>query len=368
MLSWLLPPRVLTLDDFARGDDPPVGSFAVEEHGLVLPGSPGVHDASGRPVVESFLQRGPRRHVEFPNGEPRPVAPPASADEVPNAIFLGGADFGHFGHMLTETAAWLADVLDPESGLVGAAGPDAVVLVAGATAESIDALRRILGLPDGRVRATASLGRPVRCGRVFLPRPSLVLRRFVSERQSAAVRRLVDRRYGLSPETSASLTRAAIDPRRGEKVYLSRARLPSDVRALVDEERLEDELRSLGWTVVHPELLPMAEQLATLARARTLAGNLGSAFHLLLYFGRDLAPTTVLGLGLRRAMQASSVLNFVFQFRRQPIDFRHLGCLRPVAGSLRGKAVRHRRFRDLTFLESPQAIARRLEGLAASHG
>jgi hypothetical protein len=366
VLSWFLPKRVLTLDGFRRSARPPREPFTTHHQCLVMPGAGGLHRESGQPLRDSFLQRGPRRYVEFPTGPPSRVDPPRSADNFPCAVFLACAEFEHFGHMLTETAAWLAEILGPNMDLIEAAGPDAAILVAGVTGESADALHRVLGVPHGRIRMTSALERPVRCGRVLLPRPSLVLERYVTERQFAAVRSLIDRRYLLSPETSSSLLRMVQQSHPTGKVYLSRSQLPADVRLLIDEEQLEDELRALGWSIVYPERLPMTEQLATLAQARTLAGNLGSAFHLLMYFGRHFAPKTVIGLGLRRAMQASSVLNFVFQFRWQPIDFRHLGCLEPIDESLHRKRVQHRRFRDLRFIEQPRVIARRIDDLAAA--
>jgi hypothetical protein len=62
------------------------------------------------------------------------------------------------------------------------------------------------------------------------------------------------------------------------RVWLSRTRVdPGVLHAL----RLEAALRAEGWTVVHPETLPIREQLELLATAGHVAGEEGSAFHLL---------------------------------------------------------------------------------------
>jgi capsular polysaccharide biosynthesis protein len=90
------------------------------------------------------------------------------------------------------------------------------------------------------------------------------------------------------------------------------------------EDQLEGELRRRGWRVVYPETLPLIEQLRLLAEARIIAGCVGSAMHLLMYFGEALAGRPLIGLGPtdRRLNR-----NFVYQFQQQRLDYRQISCL-----------------------------------------
>ena len=68
------------------------------------------------------------------------------------------------------------------------------------------------------------------------------------------------------------------DPDR--RIWLSRSGSDPEYRSL-HAPRLEQELSGRGWRVVQPETLPVSEQLELLATAGRVAGEQGSAFHLL---------------------------------------------------------------------------------------
>jgi hypothetical protein len=78
---------------------------------------------------------------------------------------------------------------------------------------------------------------------------------------------------------------------------------------------------------MYPEQLSIAEQLSHLANAKTIAGEAGSAFHLLMALGNRFTVKRVVMLGVRRVGGDPRVLNYIAQFRNQPIDFRYLACL-----------------------------------------
>jgi capsular polysaccharide biosynthesis protein len=63
----------------------------------------------------------------------------------------------------------------------------------------------------------------------------------------------------------------------GEKIFMSRSRIP-DSRG--NEPAFDAQMQQLGYTVIHPEELPLREQIAVVKSARTLAGFDGSALHL----------------------------------------------------------------------------------------
>ncbi len=66
----------------------------------------------------------------------------------------------------------------------------------------------------------------------------------------------------------------------GARLWLSRSQLDSDARDL-NAEATEARLEAAGWTVIHPQTLSIRDQLAHLSRAEVIAGEEGSAFHLL---------------------------------------------------------------------------------------
>ena len=60
-------------------------------------------------------------------------------------------------------------------------------------------------------------------------------------------------------------------------LYLSRRRF---ARQLTDEEPIEEVFTSCGFTIVHPETLPIEDQIGLVANAHIVAGLGGSALHL----------------------------------------------------------------------------------------
>ncbi len=66
-------------------------------------------------------------------------------------------------------------------------------------------------------------------------------------------------------------------------VFLSRAGFRSRARKLqassTDQEELEDWIEAFGYQIVHPELLPLEDQIALFNEAPMIVGLIGSAFH-----------------------------------------------------------------------------------------
>ncbi len=65
------------------------------------------------------------------------------------------------------------------------------------------------------------------------------------------------------------------------KLWLSRSQLATDVKNL-NAAATERRLERLGWTIEYPEKISVREQLDLMARASLVAGEEGSAFHLLM--------------------------------------------------------------------------------------
>jgi len=124
---------------------------------------------------------------------------------------------------------------------------------------------------------------------------------------------------------------------KNDKIYLSRSSLPQRFRKLIQEKQLEDQLIEAGWTILYPEKTSLERQLRLLSEARILAGQWGSAFHLLMAC-TELRCEQVVML----TMDYGAEINFINQFQLQNIKATYLPCLIPI-GKKTGSS------RDLRF-------------------
>lgn len=316
----------------------------------IVPGANCLHDSSGLPVDGTQLRRGPDR-AHFPHGRPEPVdaallAHGAIAGSIDRAVFLPHAGMGHFGHLLTEFAAHAGALLEDGEGIDGVAGPGSCVVLPARAAASAGAVGRFLRLPPERVACAAAIPGPLRIGHALVPLPTMVNRHGLSVRHFDRVRLVLARAFGID----ALLDRLG-EGDRGEKLYLSRSRLPAGARRVDGEPELEEALVRAGWCVSHPEQVPMGRQVESLLRARTIAGCIGSALHLLMAFGREVGRRRLVALG--PAPEACNT-NVALQAVRQGLPFRHLVCVEPDEASPGG----------MRFTVPARRIAERLEQLA----
>lgn len=342
--------RVLELADFGHGKSRLACGVTRYENCLIAPSAAGLHDAHGRPIVESYLRRDSGARVEFPLGEPQPilVAGSKSLGSLETAAFIPHVDFEHFGHMLTETAGWFSPWLESEGNGLRSADRDVVFVLGGASARAVDRFRGVFDLPRNGVMSTLEIRDPLRCRTALVARPTCINRHGIHEAHFRAVKRLVNRLYGIGPEMERRLENIEAT---SAKTYLSRSMLPAGTRTIRAEEDLEARLAARGWRVVHPETLSIVEQLATLKQSAVVAGHVGSAFHLLMYFGTTLRDSTVIGLGMGTGRMNS---NFSSQFHGQALRFKHLCCLRTVRSGER----------ELRFTLPLDTVVRNLEELA----
>ncbi len=282
-------------------------------------------------------------------------------------LFLPWCNVSHLGHLLTKTAAWLWPLLEPGSSPLNWAGWDLTILLGSRPGreDPVPILARVLKLPPERIRTTASLERPLHCGRAVIHVPSMVNRRGISGHHLDAARRLIDRLHHISPDVAAACLAEAGAQGTGLKPYLSRSRLSPDLRAIHGEQALEASLIQRGWQVVHPEQQPMVEQLRQPARSQIVAGELGSALHLLMYFGTGLTNRTVIGLGVHRSGRDPRTLNIMEQLRLQRVNLQLLHCLgfcwpRRIDPERPGRGVMH----DRRLLVPAPWLAERMDRLA----
>jgi hypothetical protein len=224
----------------------------------------GVFDGGGDYVDGTVLDR---RAGEQGAPVPRELFPLVADAEEPEAIYAGPLYF-HFGHFLLESLAraWYAH-----------RQPDLPLVWAGAHTWQTQQLKPwqteildILGVSN----PTRILADPTRYEMLHIPD--------------------IGYRYDdwFHPEHAEFLGRyegPAQVP--GDRLWLSRSRLASDARDL-NAVPTERRLAEAGWTISHPESLTVREQLERLARAETIAGEEGSAFHTLVLL-KDVASKKI---------------------------------------------------------------------------
>lgn len=216
----------------------------------------GSYGPSGAVDPESLLWR--RYHPRIPHTLGKAHHPaPVATDTIEVAIY-GGPLFSAFGHFVTEGIArtWAADKI---AGIP--------ILFSGANTPDMRAFTPwqhevfdLLGVAD-RARLITE---PLAVRKLFVPAPGYVIQ------------------YQFAHHHAAYLGRIpwARDPN-GPKVWVSRTGIePSATQGTVD---LEAALACDGWHILHPQRVPVAEQLQTYASASRIAAEQGSALHGLVF-------------------------------------------------------------------------------------
>jgi capsular polysaccharide biosynthesis protein len=205
-----------------------------------------------RYVKDSGLKRYGRSQV------PPPLLPDQEPSrELPTGVFAGYL-YDHYGHFLLESLARLwAPPLAAPAPLIWIAG------WADTLSPWMHDVLDLLEVPGQRVVVTARSG-PIEVDELAFPEPGFEFGRHFHP--------WLARRLGVVEHDSR---------RAHAHVWLSRSSLVP-ASGLDEEVELETALASDGWTVIHPEQLTIAEQVAAMAAAVHVAGLEGSAFHTLL--------------------------------------------------------------------------------------
>jgi hypothetical protein len=214
----------------------------------------GVYDEDDNYVDDTAVRR---RIGEQTAPVPPGLFPDVSDSDEPEVIY-GGPLYFHFGHFLLESLsrAWYAHE-----------HPDVPFAWAGAHTWQQAKLRRW----QSEILDVLMIENPTR----IIADPTRFEQLHVPD---------VGYRYDdwLDPEHAAFLGRYEGPAQlRGRRLWLSRSRIEGTVRDL-NSESTERRLAHAGWTIAYPETLSIREQLDHLARAETVAGEEGSAFHALI--------------------------------------------------------------------------------------
>ena len=209
--------------------------------------------------------------------------------------YFAGAAWGHFGHFMLEGLSrwWLLERL-PERVRVELR----VVLYNDTHLHSwqLELLEGLGITPDRLLYLTE----PMRFERMIVPSSAYTLHRAAASAQQDTwerVGRAFDRGEGPA------------------RVYLSRSRWHHN-RLLIDEAAVERRFQAHDFTIVHPQELTVAEQIAAVRHARLIAGSAGSGMYLSAFARR----------GARKLIL--SPRNFTFRddqlisyLRGEPIDY-----------------------------------------------
>jgi hypothetical protein len=321
---------------------------------VVLPGAHGLVDEAGVPLAATWLRRGADlERFPYPLPQSAETAAPLAAETVDTLVFLPYVEFGHFGHMLTETAAWLGPLLDPGRDWLAAAGDDALLMVGAQAAPALEELERLLPAAPRRWRSSAGLTAPLRARRVLVPIPSMRNGHSIRPEHPRHLGLLLKQRLG----AVVRLPPSSAGPPDGSRLYLSRSRLAPSCRRVVGEEGLERALRARGWTVAWPETQSLPEQLQQLRDASVIAGPHGSAVHLLLYFGASIAGRTVISL---YGSEMKMTTTYQMQACLQQLNWLVLGCLQQDPNCRKQARVD----RDKILLAEPELLAEIIDRLA----
>ncbi|WP_430450433.1 glycosyltransferase family 61 protein [Rhodophyticola sp.] len=196
---------------------------------------------------------------------------PMDIDDIKGTWLFAELFYAHFGHVLTDMPARLWPF---EAGLVDPGQIDGILgqglLGTGPTGARFPSYARQvlngIGIADDQIRFA---DRPVRIERLIVPRriaPYGALWNPVFSRmmRQAGGRIAADARPGDTPA----------------RLWLSRSRLTDDSRGGPGLAALDGLMERHGFTVIHPQELPFADQVALARGATHMAGPVGSQLHL----------------------------------------------------------------------------------------
>lgn len=215
----------------------------------------GVYNQHGQLVPSSGLVRNSEKLVH----EAR-IEPLAERDE---RVIFAGYNFSHFGHFLIESLArlWYLDE-----------APEDYTRIAWARIDRKNGAQEILPW-QAEILALLRVNNPVevidqptKFQKVVVPRPA------------------AEFPGGFEPKMARFFERSGVAyaPLPGRKIWLSRSKLEAKGKTR-NIEAVEIKLETAGWVIMHPQDLPIGEQVRRLSEAERVAGEEGSAFHLLLF-------------------------------------------------------------------------------------
>jgi len=231
----------------------------VARDAVFLPGNFCLYDRRGRRIEES---------VHWQNGRVSEPAPtemviPRDLQRIDHPVVFSGRLPKHFGHFLLESLGrlWVYSERDVEGVPFAHTRPRFHL-------HERELLEAAL---QGSAAPLLELDRPTVLSEAIIPEQALILGGAIHPAMLSVYDRI-----------RAALVGCAVvaDSR---PLFLSRSRLPRDGRRTLGQADLEQRLADRGVRVLHPQELPLAEQIAAVAAASTVIGLYGSALHLTVF-------------------------------------------------------------------------------------
>lgn len=294
---------------------------------LLIRGEPCAYSSlDGSPLPETYLTRGANRDTHRFPFQPR-INPQTQADVILEEAYYISFYNAHFGHLLTESLAhaWHALKASQQNKPGSRSKRDKPLLIINNHIAPLDGPLYEQLCHSFNVRTNKSLPSTTLVRQLHAAVPTMVIRHSISSQHLERVQDYIGGQVGASELDRLGRINGT------ELVYISRERLPSGYRHLQDEADLTAIMRERGWSILHPQELSLHDQLYAYANARVIAGNLSSAFHLLMAFGQD-SPT----LRQKRVLPltgASIPSTYLIQFALQGVEAHHLPCLTPIRHS-----------------------------------
>ena len=360
--------RVFTLNDFKFMDRIPnlILSYQTLHDCLVTVNGDMLYNLSGEPIRPSLHLRGYDTTIHGPaNWDLLPSNKNKIAHKLRSVVFIPFLEFEHIGHFLTESVSWLAALLDPVLDHFIRTETNPTILLGKDAAHCRNDLATFLDVDAEKILCTESLNGLTHIETVFLPERTMVNKCYISVHHFSAVQQIMKKKFGLDITFPSSDLKNQQDKPEFEKIYLSRTKLPLHKRHILGEKQIETYLSSSGWRIIYPEQLKISEQIEILHKATVIAGNTGSAFHLLMYLGLDISSKCVITLGSKSEILENFGPNNVFaQLSAQQIKFYHVAAFSEPSTISKRPGV-GRRSLDLEIMYKPDDVAKTVESIAS---
>lgn len=203
--------------------------------------------------------------------------------EAGTCVMLGGPGLPIYGH-------WLVDFL-PKLFVLGICGYDLealrYLLPADAPRFSIELLK-LVGIRAAQIVSYDPVFDAVLADELLIPTLLRTNSRTAPPFAAAAafLARRIEEHHGLPPGPSTT-----------PRLFISRACSGRALRTLLNRERIEQLAREAGFAVVHPEQLPLLEQVRLFRGATHIIGEYGSALHATVFSGPGTIVCALRGSG-----------------------------------------------------------------------
>jgi hypothetical protein len=249
------------------------GALAVETYRDVILDQWALYDRSRRIIDDSGYFRGVPHYSSILGNPVTNYDPLRVSDCMPDQDFFWLGPFHlHFGHFLvcTLARAWAIAVhAQPGTPIVYVGGVSPKRLFA---IEFIRECMESFGITENRLIHASG---PVRFPRITVAAPAFTENHSVHPVYFKTLRLIADR-LGVSSTTGSE---------RDLPVYISKEKVSSGVRTIVNESDMTRILQDHGIEVAFPETLSFRDQLRFWAHQRIMFGFASSAFHMSAFFG-----------------------------------------------------------------------------------